>query len=362
MKQRLQKTVLLAAAAFAIVSAPALAQTATSAADYQAVIEASKSENGLLVYSNLPVSTWTEFRKLLSQTYPWVKMETTDMGAEMWERYFAESGAGTRTADLISTVAPDRYANFIDRGEVNPYVSREIDSLPKWSRPEPGLYTISASPAILVFNRAQVKNPPKSIRDIAELAKADPKGMNGKISTYDATTNSFGTAMFATWLLGEGNSWDILAPIGAATRPEQGAGVQREKVMTGEYNVAFFFNSVSLVPLERPEVKKLVGWDYLADGTPVTLQNIVVTKAAKSPNTAKIVLDLMLSREGQIALAKVGLTPYRDDVPQDGLPYPTLKTAAQKIGEKNLIYSNYDRSKLAEWPAIVAKFATLFKK
>jgi len=360
----MNKLTMVALAAGAVVSlaSSAIAQSKIDSPEYKAMIEASKSEEGLLVYSNLPGWAWKDFLPLLAQTYPWVKMETTDMGAELWERYFAESAAGTRTADLITTGAPDRFADFIDRGQADPYVSSEIDALPEWSRPEPGLYTLSAAPAILAYNKFTVQQPPKSIRDLTAMVEAKPEQMKGKISTYDATTNPFGTAMFATWLEGEGNNWDVLSPLGSATRPESGAGTQREKLMTGEYDVAFFWSSLSIVTLERPEVKQVLGWEYIADGTPVQLQGLVKTKASTSPNTAKIVLDLMLSREGQIALAKSGLTPYRNDVAQEGLPYPTLKTAADKIGENNLIYNSYDRAKIASWPKVVEKFDETFKK
>ncbi|WP_136635945.1 ABC transporter substrate-binding protein [Pseudooceanicola onchidii] len=330
-------------------------------AEYQAMIEASKQEDGLLVYSNLPTFIWDDFIALLAETYPWVKMETTDMGDELWERYYAESGSKTRTADLISTTAPNRYAEFIDRGEIEPYVSVESDALPEWSNPEPGLYTVSASPAIMVYNKITLPTPPDSLHGIAEMIQADPAKMNGKVSTYDASSNSFGTAMFATWLQKDDNTWDVLDIIGSATRPESGAGVQREKVMTGEYDLAFFFNSVSLISLSKPEVQQLVGWSYITDGTPVSLQGAAVTKAATSPNTAKIVLDLMLSKEGQIALAKRGLTPYREDVEQGDLPFPVLKTAADKIGEENLIYYSYDRDVVNSWPDVVTRWSKAFK-
>lgn len=351
----------MAFAGMLVASGVAQAQAPAAAASYAAMVEAAKSEQGLLVYSNLPISTWKPFRDLLAKTYPWLKFQAVDMGAELWERYFAESAAGTRTADLISTTSPDRFADFLARGEVQPYVAREIDALPAWSRPAPGLYTISASPAIIIYNRLLVKTPPESIRDIAAMAKADPQGMKGKISTYDAATNPFGLAMVANWLEGTGNTWATLEAIGPLTRPETGGAVLREKVSTGEYKMAFFLSSVSLTALERPEIKRLVGWSYIKDGGLISLQGAAVTKAAKSPNSAKIALDLMLSREGQRALAMTGLTPYREDVAQEGLPYDTLNTAREKIGDKNLIYYTYDRAKLAAWPEVAKKWKAVFK-
>ncbi|MGH8812858.1 MAG: ABC transporter substrate-binding protein [Advenella sp.] len=345
----------------AALGTPLVSHAQDSIAGDKTLVSASQSEPDVLIYSNLPNYVWKPFRDLLGHTYPWIKLATTDMGAELWERYFAESAAGTRTADIITTTAPDRIADFIDRGEMMPYVSTQSDALPAWSRPETGLYTISASPAILMYNRFLVKEPPQSIRDIVAMANDDPKGMRGRISTYDAAANPFGTAMFATWLRGKDNDWPVLEPIGPLTRPETGTAVQREKLMTGEYKVAFFSSSVSLVALERPEVKRLVGWDYIKDGTMVALQGALITKRAKSPNSAKLVMDLMLSREGQRALATSGMTPYRSDIEQAGLPFNTLQTVRDKIGEENLIYYNYDRKQLASWPQVVEKWKSVFK-
>lgn len=348
-----------AAIALPLAWSPAvLAQTPA----YQQLVEASKAEQDLLVYANLPVRLWEPFKALLAKTYPWVKLQTTDMGAELWERYFAESAAGTRTADIVSTTAPDRFADFADRGQLQDYVSAETPHLPPWSRPEPGLYTLSASPAIIMYNRIQMKEPPQSIREIAALVKENPAKFRGRISTYDAAANPFGVAMFANWLEGKGNSWEPLDIIATATRPETGAGGMREKTQSGEYHLAFFLNSVSIPPMETPALKRLLGWTYIKDGTPISLQGVGITKAAKSPNTAKIVLDLMLSRDGQIAFAQGGLTPYREDIAQSEVPFPTLKTAREQIGEENLIYYSYDRKKVAAWKEVVERWKQVFRK
>lgn len=252
--------------------------------------------------------------------------------------------------------------DFIQRGQVLPHEAREMEALPAWSRQHPGLYTISASPAIIMANRTHLPNPPTSLAAIAELARARPRDLTGRITTYDAAANPFGLAMFATWIEGRGNTWDTLAAFGPMTRPETGIGAQREKLTTGEYSISFFANSVSIPPLEQPQLRRLISWSYVGDGTPVSLQGAVVTRAARSPNTARIVLDLMLSREGQIALARSGLTPYRDDIGQDEVPFNTLRTVRERIGEENLLYYSYDPAKVAAWPEVLRRWRTVFRR
>lgn len=327
---------------------------------YQELIEQSKTESGLIVYSNMPDWMWKPFRNLLSERYPWVRLQTTDLGGELWERYYAEASANTRTADIITTGAPDRWLDFADRGEVLAYQSIEDPHLPEWSRPKPGLYTLAVNPAIIIWNRFQVKTPPKTLVDLAAMARETPEILKGKITTYDAAASPFGVAMFATWLRGEGNNWETLKPIGLLARPETGAGAMRDKTASGEYSIGFFAASAGIPKLEEPAMKQLVGYDYIYDGTPVSLQGIAVTKHAASPNTAKIVMDLMLSRQGQIAFAQGGFTAYRDDVDQADVPYPTLGTVRQKVGEKNILFNSYDRGQIRSWPAVTKAWRAVF--
>jgi ABC-type glycerol-3-phosphate transport system substrate-binding protein len=113
---------------------PALAEVK----DDPAVVEASKSEAGILVYSNLEPEFWEPVLKLFNEKYPWIKVEATNMGGDLWEKYYAESATKTRTADLILTGGADRWLEFIDKGEAVPYVSPHTADLPEWSRPFPG--------------------------------------------------------------------------------------------------------------------------------------------------------------------------------------------------------------------------------
>lgn len=50
------------------------------------------------------------------------------------------------------------------------------------------------------------------------------------------------------------------------------------------------------------------------DGQPILMRSIAITKQAKSSNSARLMVDFLLSQEGQIALALGGLTPFRSDV------------------------------------------------
>lgn len=63
--------------------------------EYARIVEASRGEDGPLVYSIMSARNWepvlAEFRRL----YPWIRVETLDLGShEVFERYYAESAGG----------------------------------------------------------------------------------------------------------------------------------------------------------------------------------------------------------------------------------------------------------------------------
>ncbi|HSH80359.1 MAG TPA: hypothetical protein VLA19_17670, partial [Herpetosiphonaceae bacterium] len=64
---------------------------------------------------------------------------------------------------------------------------------------------------------------------------------------------------------------------------------------------------------------------------------MAVTKKATSPNSAKLLLDYILSSEGQIGFSKGGLTTYRPEVAAEA-PQHLSKVSEAVGGEQNVIF------------------------
>jgi iron(III) transport system substrate-binding protein len=340
-------------------AAALLVSGAHVSADEQAdLIEASKAETGLLIYSNLEPEYWTAALEKFNAQYPWIKVETTNMGGDLWEKYYAESSTSTRTADLVLTAGVDRWLEFAEKGEIIDYVSPEAGSLPDWSKPLPGLYTASVDPIIIAYNKFVVSEDkwPKSVADIAALAP----DYNGKVSTYDAAANPFGLSLFWTWGQNHPESWSQMEVIGAASRPERSAGTIRDKVISGEYALGMFLSGVNIPRLSAPEMSSIVGWAFPSDGTMLSMRGLALTKAASSPASAKLMMNFLLSRDGQIALAQNGLTPYRDDISNDDVPYYSLTAIREQVGEDNILIIKYDPELMANREAFSQKWSGAF--
>lgn len=352
------KALLKLGVALTLCALPFLA-TGVIAQEDPIVVEASKAEGSVLVYSNLEPEFWAPVLKLFNAKYSWIRVDTTNMGGELWERYYAESSTKARTADVILTAGTDRWLEFVDKGQVAPYVSTQSDALPAWSKPSPGLYTAATDPLIIAYNRFLIPadKAPASVADIAKLAPA----YKGKISTYDAAANPFGLSIFWAWQRNRENLWPLMEQIGPSTRPERSAGTITNKLISGEYAIGMFLSGVNIPKLSRPEMAKIVGWAFPKDGTILSMRGLAVTKAASSPNSAKLLLDHILSREGQIALGQSGVTPYRPDVNKEDVPYYTYTAIAKEVGENNILFIDYDRSLLENREAFVKRWSAAFK-
>lgn len=332
---------------FALSATPASAQTASFhpeyyPASYNEIVEASKAEGDLLIYSSIAANNWKAILDGFKERYPWIDVQTLDLGGELFTRYYAEKASNARTADMISVAAIDEWVEFMNKKEAFPYQSPEIDKLPDWSVPQPGLYTTSADPMIIVYNKHLIPEgeAPKSMADMAKLVAS---GAVSRLTTYDAAANSYSSAIFWSWLKDTPDGWDLLETLAPVTRTYRSGSPQIEAITTGKAAAGFFVASTQLFPLmDDPARQSLLGWSFIEDGTPVFVRGMAITKAAASPNSAKLMLDFILSHDGQVALGNGGLTPYRADVQKAEIPYYTYTSLVEAVGEDNAIIMSYE--------------------
>ncbi|WP_455854048.1 extracellular solute-binding protein [Ensifer canadensis] len=117
-------------------------------ADYGQIVEASRKEAGLVVYSNMADNNWQPVIKGFNELYPWIKIETLDLGSgTVHTRWEAEAGSGARTADILVSGANDRWARYGSEGRMLDYASPETERLPGFANPYPGHLRDVSGPA-----------------------------------------------------------------------------------------------------------------------------------------------------------------------------------------------------------------------
>jgi iron(III) transport system substrate-binding protein len=333
---------------------------------YSQIVDGSKKENKLVVYSIMAEYNWKPVIEGFRKLYPWIEVQTLDLGSsEVFERYYSERASNSRTGDLIIAGAVDKWLQLLAKGEAIDYKSPESDKLPKWSIPRPGLYTVSADPMVIVWNNAVVPEAdrPKSLADVAKLAQSKPGEYKNKITTYNAATEAFGLNINWAYTKKYGDrAWKELEALGKVVRPERSAGPMVEKVTSGEYKVAYFVSGIVLFPkLNDPARAKLLGWAYPDDGTPIVLRGMAIPKGSTNVNSAKLMLDYILSHDGQVGFGKGGLTPYREDVQAGEVPRPTYQGVVKQVGgEQNVVRVEYDDEVMTKGPEFQARWKKLF--
>jgi iron(III) transport system substrate-binding protein len=312
-------------------------------ADYGQLVEASRKEPRLIVYSIMSKTNWAPVLEEFQKRYPWIDVDSSDLdSATIFDRYHTETAGNVRSADLIITSSPDAWQDFIQKGQLQVYRSPEDDKLPAWSKLAPGIYTVSSDPMVLIWNKRLVPNPPKTLAQLAELATRDPGTYTpGKIVTYEeANATGFSGNWFWAKKLGQDKAIEELAAIGR-TRPklESSAGRMVDSTLAGETLIGYFVSTISVLP-RFPAANEILGYSLIGDGTPVIVRAMGLTKNAQAPGSAKLLADFILSEQGQIAWAKGGLTPYRPDVADKASVH--LDKLAAEVGQQNLIPFSFD--------------------
>jgi iron(III) transport system substrate-binding protein len=311
-------------------------------ANYADLVEASKKEQKLLVYSIMSKDNWAPVLDAFKQRYGHIDVEALDLGSyEVFERYYSEGAGNARTADLIITSAPDGWQDFIKRGELAEYKSAEDDKVPGWSKLAPSIYTVSTDPMVIIWNKKLLQTAPKTMAELGDLASKNAGQFNpGKITTYEET-NATGFAANWFWAKKQGdNAWTIYEAIGQ-TKPklESSAGRMVDSTLTGETLVGYFVSTISVFP-KLSSAQDVLGWTMIGDGTPLITRGMGITKKAQSPNSAKLMVDFILSQDGQVAFANGGLTAYRPDVADTAKTH--LDKLSAEVGQQNLLPFSFD--------------------
>lgn len=343
---------------------PALAQQAAPLGPPDPA--AAQREGRLVIYSNMQAENWRPVIQGFNQKHPGIRVETIDIGSrEVMERYLAERGTGSATADLLATAQPDGWIDFSRRGEILEYVSPEAGAWPDWAKPLPGLYTISADPLIFLWNNALVPEArrPKSFAQFAELAAANAGPWRNRVTSYGVHTAPFGYAANFAFTRDRPQAWDWLASVAKAQpRFETGGGPMTEKITSGEYHIGYFVSAITIWPrLADPARARLLGWSFANDGQVLMMRGVAIPKGARNINAAKLMLDWIVSKEGQQAFGRGGLTPARPDVSSgDGIRHSYSSIVKDVGGENNIVLVNYDPNMISGFDAFQTRWKSVF--
>ena len=346
-----------------VLPSQALAQQVPSyyPTSYSEIIEESRNEDGLLVYSNMSPENWKPMISGFSERFPWIEVETLDLGSgEVFSRFEAEAASSVETADLLVSVSPDRWIDIAERGLLAEYESPEKPHLPDFAATVPGVYTLSTDPLVLIYNQKLLSETerPTSLRSLVDIATTEPARFGNRIASYEATDGAFALTVWRATMYEKGvDGWRSLSDLAPLLRVDTGSTSSMvEKTAAGEYVAAYLLSGISFFPRLKQPGGEILGFAFPEDGTPLVFRGVAVTENASSPNSARLFLDYLLSNAGQTAVGQGGLTPYREDVQENAVPFYTYQAIAAEVGEESIIHANYNSDHISYTDDFVAQW------
>lgn len=307
-------------------------------ADWEKTLQAAKKEGQVVLYGS------ADFEKLFAEfhkKYPEIKVTGVfGRGADVAKRLMAERRGEKFLADLYVNGLTTGYNVFYKAKVLDPIppllVLPEVTDTSKWYQgkhhyvdPENQyLFNINGETRIVFAYNTKLVNPAeiKSYWDIL-----NPK-WKGKVVAYDPTLGGAGDAMrffYHSKSLGKEFIRRVLT--------ETDLVISTDTRQMGDWLAGGKFALSIFAPISRMDLDVMQGqglpvaWfspDHLKEGAYITAGSGGVALINKAPhqNAAKVALNWLLSREGQIAYQRIftegndGPDSMRIDIPKDKVP------------------------------------------
>jgi ABC-type Fe3+ transport system substrate-binding protein len=303
-------------------------------ADWEKTLQAAKAEGRVVLYA---YNQYDEFFREFEKKFPEIKVSAVISGPnEIIQRIMAERRAGRYIGDLFIGGANSGYNALYKGRAFDPLkpllVLPEVVDLSKWWKGEHRYideereYLLSFNGVALPFvgyNSKLVK--PAEFKSYADLL--NPK-WKGKIVAFDPTSgSSVDTALFflhSSPGLGPEYLRRLLSEMDLT--PTRDGRQITDWLGSGRFAISMF-TTIGRVRLHDAKAQGLpVDWfgpRELKEGVPLSTSsgNVGLLNRAPHPNAAKVLVNWMLSREGQIAYQKVfgDKDSLRIDIPKDNV-------------------------------------------
>lgn len=286
--------------------------------DYAKLVQQAAQEGELNLYSVTDHAKVHPVLTAFNRRYPRIRVRYHELSAEeLYQRAIRESQSGEGTADLLWSSAMDLQVKFVNDGYAQPHESPEKQHLPDWAVWKDEAYGTTAEPIVFAYNRTLMagRKRPGTHSDLRRFLIENRKLLKGRVATYDPTRSAAGYLYLSQDEQVYRDTWDLVRAM-AANDVLLFATTNEVLSRLGQGRLAVAYNVVGSYALEAqrrdPEIEVVLPRDY----TLIMSRIAVIPKAARHPNSGKLFLDFLLSREAQSLLAEHFMVPVRDDVPQ----------------------------------------------
>lgn len=276
-------------------------------------VEKAEKEGRVVLYTSFSQADLQKLTSPFSKMYPGVQLKVVRGGSgTLVPKIMAEQRAGRPLADLIFTKA-DYLDLFQTKGLLQKYDSpeRKSDMGGYWT----GVYfTVHG----IAYNTRTVppNHMPKHYIDLL-----DPR-WNGKIVI---NLNNFMWSYAMLDFFGREKGMDFLKKLAAQNaRAQRGSTISGQLIAAMEFEIGVSLNTNDVSRMKQQGAP--IDWARIKEPLYADLHPIGILVGAPHPHAARLFVDYLLSREGQTAIAEMGRTAIREDVPlRDGIDRKKLR-------------------------------------
>lgn len=264
----------------------------------------------VMLYSSMQEAQLQAIEQAFEAKYPGVDMEYYYAGGgKLVTKMTTEAQDGGQIAsDLVWLGDPSDYEVFKKNGWLEPYVSPETEHIAKEYMDPEGYYTAGrlVTMGIAWFIGVDEADAPKTWNDLL-----DPKWQGQIIMTDPAqasTTKYWMAAMMQSEKYGP-EFFKKLRENGVEL--ESGTTATHNRVADASYQVGICLDYVSanLIAEGSP-----MAFHYTTEDVITMTSPVAIIKGCANPDNARLLMDFILSKEGQEVLVANNLVSVRDDV------------------------------------------------
>ncbi len=250
------------------------------------------------------------------QTHPDIKVEYHDLQTtDLYQRFLNEKGSGSK-ADVVWSSAMDLQMKLVNDGHARPHRSDETKALPAWAKWKDEAFGTTFEPVCFAYNRELLaaKDVPQSHAELARFLKEHPERFRNRLATYDPHRSGLGYLLHSQDL--EANPvvfWSLIqemSRIGLSIEPTTTQMLDR--IVNGDSDLGY--NVLCSYAQARANTDPRIGSVMPRDYTLVMSRIAFISRYAPHPDEARVWLDYMLSRRGQMIFSLIGLHSVRSDV------------------------------------------------
>lgn len=275
---------------------------------------AAEREGVLVIYTN--TSLMGPVLNAFHRRYPGIQIQLKDMNStRMADLVTSEADAGLPGADLVWSSAMDVQIKLINDGYAQTYRSPHRAALPSGSIWRDQGFGLTAEPVVFAYNRRLLPSNlmPRSHAQLIDLLENHGEVFLGRTTIYDAERSGVALMQLSADVQIYPDAWRLVDALGRS-RPRLDTSGQRMMGQLAEGRMLFAYNMNQSYgetwALRDPDVALVVPTDYHLSVSRVAF----IPRNAAHPHAARLFLDFLLSREGQRAIASIGIRPIRDDI------------------------------------------------